>query len=594
MKNTYFVLLTMVFILQASVGWAQRFDRERFGKNRVQHKELQWFYYSSNNFEVYYYDQGMNNARMAIDFLESEFDRLTQSIGYVAYTKPKIFIYNSPEEILQSNLNLNKDEYTIDGQTFFSRLLGEVAFPGNWEDFKRDLIYVTSKVIIEEMLYGSSIVDAFQSNLVNRFPDWYVDGAAMYLAHGWSREMDDYIRHYFKREGQKVRLYKLKEREAALVGQSIWNFIGERYGKRYISSILNLSRINRNEEASIANTIGMDYKNVMTQWQTFYTSVNKPVFDVFKAVKESAVIAETSDRQYGAITDIKFSPDSKHLAYVINNGGRYRVQVRELATERETTLYTGGSVSKDQPVNTTSPVIAWRDTLNLAIATFRGGVTTLRQRAIDGSSNDKIYLRNITQITHMDYNASGRNIVMSVISAGKSDIYTLNARGQGRRVTNDVFDNLTPMWLNDSTIIFSSNQVDLPDSVLTRTPDANKLPGYFNLWKADVDSVVTFERLTNVNYRNVRPMRLNSDNILYLSDQSGITNLNRMSVASAVSSQVSALNKSIEVFDYSSQLNRVAYAVRDGNKARLVYELIRMRISLHLLHLGCNWRKPNS
>ena len=124
-------ILSLIWIL-VGLCWAgnvrAQFDQERFGKNRIQHKNKEWYFFSSNNFEVYYYDGGLANARMAIDFLEGEFDKLTQSIGYVAYTKPKIFIYNSNQEKTQSNLNLNTNNYTVDGQTFFSKLLAEVAY----------------------------------------------------------------------------------------------------------------------------------------------------------------------------------------------------------------------------------------------------------------------------------------------------------------------------------------------------------------------------------------------------------------------------------------------------------------------------------
>lgn len=571
MKNKIILLSLSIFFLQMPFLTLAQFDRERFGKNRVQHKNIEWYFYSSNNYEVYYNDGGGNNARMAIDYLESEFDRLTQLIGYVAYTKPKIFIYNSQEEILQSNLNLNKDEFTVDGQTFFSRLIGEVAFTGTWETFKRELIYTTSKVIIEEMLYGSTIADAFQSNLINSFPDWYIEGAAMYLAHGWSMEMDDFVRHHFK-ENKTIKLHKLKNREATLVGQSVWNFIVEKYGRRYISSILNLSRINRNEENSIANTIGLNYKTFQEQWRQFYINTNQQVFTTFKDINQSNQIASTSTSHLGIINDIKFSPDAKHLAYVINNGGRFKVQVRELANGRERTIYSGGSVSSDQPVNLSSPIIAWRDTLNLAIATFRRGTTTLRSRAIDGSAQDKIYLRNITQILSLDFNSTGRNMVLSAISNGKSDIFSLNVRGVGKRITNDVFDNITPVFLNDSTIIFASNKTEIADSLLTRTPDIKLLPDYFNLFQVDMEDSLKITKLTNLNNRNIRPRVLNSNNVLFLSDQSGIMNLMRLTISNGISSQMSAYNKSLEAFDYSSRSNRIAYSFRDGNQSRLVLE----------------------
>lgn len=565
------LLIFFLFLGISGISVAQ-FDQERFGKNRVQHKELDWYFYSSNNFEVYYYDRGGPHAKMAIEYLESEFDKLTQMIGYVAYTKPKIYIYNSPEELLQSNLNLNVQEYTEDGQTKFTRLIAELAYKGRIDQFKEDIIYATSKVIIREMLYGASVADAFQANLANDFPEWYIDGAALYLAKGWGREMDDFIRQFIK-DNPNPKILNLTGIEAGLVGQSIWNYISEKYGRRYVSSILNLSRINRNEENSIANTIGLNIKVFFEDWKNYYLKVNEPVYNSFKNVNPESSIAKTSSRLDGAISDIKFSPDGLMLAYVMNNAGKYKVLVRDLSTGLEQTIFQGGALYDELTPNLYSPVIAWRDSANIAIASFKRGFTTLRLRSIDGTSQDKIFLRNITQILSIDFNESGKNMVLSAISNGKSDIYTLNVRGQGKRLTNDIFDELTPTFLNDSVIIYSTNFTELPDSVLTATPDIKVLPNQYNLYRADVlKDTTTFTKLTNSNSKNIHPRKVNSNTILYLSDLSGITNLMRFNIGNQVSNQISAFDKSVEVFDITSRMNKIAYAIRSGKESYLFVE----------------------
>jgi hypothetical protein len=549
-----------------------QFDQERFGKNRVQHKELNWYFYSSNNFEVYYYDRGGPNAKMAIEYLESEFDKLTQMIGYVAYTKPKIYIYNSPEELLQSNLNLNVQEYSEDGQTKFTRLIAELAYKGRIDQFKEDIIYATSKVIMREMLYGASVADAFQANLINDFPEWYIDGAALYLAKGWSREMDDFIRQFLK-DTSNPKILNLTGIEAGLVGQSIWNYISEKYGRRYVSSILNLSRINRNEENSIANTIGLNTRTFFEDWKNYYLKVNEPVYASFKNVNPESAVARTSSRVDGAISDIKFSPDGLMLAYVINNAGKFKVQVRELSSGFEQTVFQGGAKYDELTPNLYSPIVAWRDSANLAIASFKRGFTTLRLRSIDGASQDKIFLRNITQILSLDFNESGKNMVLSAISNGKTDIYTLNVRGQGKRLTNDIFDDLTPTFLNDSVIIYSSNFTELPDSVLKATPDIKLLPNQYNLFRADVlKDTTAFTKLTNANSKSTHPRKINSNTLLFLSDLSGITNLMRFNIGNQVSNQISAFDKSIEVFDVTSRMNKIAYGIRNGKESYLFVE----------------------
>lgn len=572
MRFLVFRLLILVsFFGVPSISSAQ-FDQERFGKNSIQHKEFEWYFYSSNNFEVYYYDRGGANAKMAIEYLESEFDKLTQMIGYVAYTKPRLYIYNSPEEGLQSNLNLNSQKYTEDGQTKFTRLIAEVSHRGRVDQFKEDIVHAVSKVIIREMLYGASVADAFQANLVNDFPEWYIDGAALYLGKGWSREMDDFIRQYLK-ENKNPKILSLTGIEAGLVGQSIWNYISEKYGRRYVSSILNLSRINRNEENSIANTIGVNAKVFFEDWKNYYLKVNEPVFSSFKSVSPESAIAKTSSRVDGAISDIKFSPDGLLLGYVLNNAGKFKVIVRDLSSGAEQTVFQGGASFDEITPNINSPLIAWRDSANLTIASFKRGFTTLRLRSIDGTNQDKIFLRNITQILSIDFNESGRNMVISAISGGKTDIYTLNVRGQGKRLTNDIFDDLTPTFLNDSVIVYSSNYIELPDSVLTPTPDIKVLPNQYNLFKVEVlKDTTVLTKLTNSNSKNTNPRRLNSNTLLFLSDLSGITNLMRYSIGNQVSNQISAFDKSIEVFDVSSRMNKIAYALRSGKESHLYVE----------------------
>ena len=561
-------LFLIILLGGVTEAWAQ-FDQERFGKNRVQHKEFKWYFYTSANFEVYYYDKGGVNAKMAIEFLESEFNKLTQNIGYVAYTKPRIYLYNSPEERLQSNLDLNVEQYTEEGQTKFTRLVAEVAFKGRMDLFKQDLLFATSKVIVREMLYGASVADAFQANLITNFPDWYVDGIALYLAKGWSREMDDYIRRYLNNT-PNPKLHTLTDLEAGLIGQSIWNYISEKYGRRYVSSILNLSRINRSEENSVANTIGVNIKSFLTDWQQFYLKVNEPVYSSFKTLDSKNSIASTSSRVDGAITDVKFSPDGLHLAYVLNNAGKATVWVRELTSGQEQRIYQGGSKHEELPPNLQAPVIAWRDSATLAIATFKRGLTTLRQLSLDGSSQDKVFLRNITQILSFDFNESGRNMVLSAISNGKTDLYTLNVRGQGNRITDNVFDELTPVFLNDSTIIYSSNFLELPDSVMQKAPVLTNFPEQYNLYRIQILKDTTVNtKLTNANSKNTRPRMLNSNNLVFLSDLSGISNLMKHNIGNQVSTQISAFDTSIEVFDVNSRMNKVAYAVRNGKESEL-------------------------
>ena len=184
------------------LGQAQHYSTP-FGQNRIQYKNFDWYYYSTNNFDIYYYPGGQEYALEAVNFLEDEFVTLTDKLGYAPYSKTKIFIYNSIHDLQQSNVGIDGAVYTIGGRTEFVKLQLEVAYPGKAHQFKQDLIHKLSNNLIQDMMYGGSLAEIFQNSYLLSLPDWFVDGAARYIAFGWSREMDDFLRDYISAKKMK-------------------------------------------------------------------------------------------------------------------------------------------------------------------------------------------------------------------------------------------------------------------------------------------------------------------------------------------------------------------------------------------------------
>ena len=224
------ILLPIILLLaSSSILYAQQ-SREVFGKNRIQYRQFDWVYLSGENFDVYYYDARKGMAQEALEYLESEFDRITDLIGYPPYFKTKVFVYNSLSDLRQSNVGLNHNVFNVGGETEFIKPYVEVAHLGTAQEFKDELLYQISDLMINEMMFGGNLKDMFQSSILMNLPDWFVDGASRYVAKGWSIDMDDYIRQLMSTRKAR-RATKLGSRDAALVGQSMWNFIAEKYGK---------------------------------------------------------------------------------------------------------------------------------------------------------------------------------------------------------------------------------------------------------------------------------------------------------------------------------------------------------------------------
>lgn len=154
MRNGWrLIMVAALLLVSASAIHAQR-STETFGKNRVQYRNFNWQYVSSDNFDVYYYDDRKKIATEAIQYLETEFDRITDLIGWPSTMKSKVFIYNSVTDLQQSNMGINGQQFTVGGQTDFIKPYVEVAHPGTLDEFKEELVYKVADLMVNEMMFG--------------------------------------------------------------------------------------------------------------------------------------------------------------------------------------------------------------------------------------------------------------------------------------------------------------------------------------------------------------------------------------------------------------------------------------------------------
>ncbi|MFT6881558.1 MAG: hypothetical protein ACJAVY_000347, partial [Marinoscillum sp.] len=75
-------ILTLILVIFTTVSAVAQYYHTPFGHNRIQYKNFEWYYYTTNNFEVYYYPGGHEYAQQALQFLEKEFTEITDILGY--------------------------------------------------------------------------------------------------------------------------------------------------------------------------------------------------------------------------------------------------------------------------------------------------------------------------------------------------------------------------------------------------------------------------------------------------------------------------------------------------------------------------------
>lgn len=559
-------LLFILIFLSASYVFGQQ-TREVFGKNRLQYLEFDWKYYSSVNFDVYYYGKGGKSARKATEYLEEEFERITDIVGYSPYFKAKIFIYNSVAEMQQSNVGVNTSSHRVGGQTDFVKTYVEIANPGSIVGLKQELVMGLSELILNDMLFGGSLSDMWQNTYLMSLPDWFVQGAITFLAKGWDVEMDDRVRDLMS-SGAVNKLNKLGYKEAVFAGQSMWNFLVQKYGKNNVNQILNLVRMTRSEEKSISFTLGVPFKQIMLEWQEYYTNMATQVSKSYIVPdKENSILSLKLDEH---VSSVALNPSGSLFAYAINENGKYQIFIKDIQSGKLTKVVKEGHQITDQKVDNSVPLLDWQNDNTLGIIIYKKGSYYLWLYDIETNSKIATPLRNLEKINAFNFSGNGRLAALSANRSGKTDIYLLSVRrNKIRRLTNDYFDDINPTFIpNSNTIIFSSNRSN--DTLKVDEESFKKLSPNFNIFTFNLDTTkYVLSRLTNTISYDFAPRAKNKSEIFYLSDQKGITNLFRYSLEDSLYLQVSNFSKNIRRYDINFDNNTFVYVALNGQKEHI-------------------------
>ncbi len=544
-------------------------SRPTFGKNRLQYTKKEWRYVESQNFIFYYYDAGYEIARFSADYAEAHIERICNTIGYFPFKKITILIYANTNDLQQSNIGINYQDFDRKGQTNFVRSEIEISYTGHRESFENKLTKSITDKLIFSMIYGESFKDALKNALIISLQPWFLSGAVKYISEGWTLEMDDYLR-YALDKNYFQNLHHLENRDAELIGQAIWNYIGIKYGEDKISNILNLTRITKDERKSLSLQLRIKYKKLIQEIENFYRKsynmVNKQY--IFPSKKQQLF------KSFGKVhySDLSISPDGKYLAVAQNRKGALKVKLYNIEKKKKKTVIRSSYQVVNQEINNTMPLIFWRETEKLGVFTLHKERNYFYSINVKRNKKDDRYFRLLSNIENFEIHPNGNEFVISGEINSKSNIYQYLYKDRKLyKLTNDDFDDIDPIFLNNekNQIVFSSNRpIKTKDSIYQKYPELFK--NIYNLFIFTPDitqkrpgqgKVEILTRFLNV---NIQPKRLNEKEILYLSDQTGIMNLYKYNFEDSSIIQLTHYKESIKT--YAVLKNSLYLVFTIGNK----------------------------
>ena len=579
-----------LMLLAGNQGFSQFYSGSQltFGKSRVQYNDFLWLYFKFNKFDTYYYLNGKELAQYCAEYSDKHIKEIELELQTVLEDKIQFIIFNNLSDLKQSNIGLygDWDSYNTGGVT---RIIGGkvlIYFDGNYSHFDQQIRAGITQVLLNQMMYGTGIGAQIKNNALFTMPDWYMNGLISFISRKWDSELDNAVMDAVLNK-KHLKVNSLSGLDAAYAGHSIWQYIAMNYGDEAIPNIVYMTRLTRSIEKGFLNVIGVQYNNVVEDWQKYYQALYSTQLAQRETLPGDPLNKKNKpDRVF---RQLKISPDGDKAAYCTWNLGIFKIFLLDLETGKKKRIYRGGYRLAERP-ELSYPILAWHPGGKvLAIITEKKGEDYLYFYNTEDKNRDHIVLYQFDKVLDMSYSGDGSLLLMSAVQKGQSDIFVYNiAAGSQEQLTKDIYNDLNPRFVNGSTqIIFASNR---PGDTIKFDPktDINSIQYNNDIFVLDYKGHShLLRRITKTpDVDEIQPSSYMGNYYTYLSNQSGVYNRFLARYDSAVSfidttTHFRYFTTSWPVTNYSRSILETDVSGTGGRYGEVVYQNRNYRMYVH-------------
>jgi hypothetical protein len=599
-------LLTAVGLtVLAAVVWVDVAEAQRFGRNKVQYRAFDFQVIETEHFDIYFYDEMRDAALDAARMTERAYARLSRVLRHEFRDRKPIILYASHTDFQQTNvLPMFIDEGTGGlAEPMRNRIV--MPFTGSYAEF--------------EHVLTNELVHAFQFDVIYRRgggfgegggpfaarpPLWFMEGMAEYLALGhvdphteaWLRDatLSGYLRS----------IAEMTRRDDFLsyrFGQSLWAYIGSKWGDEVIGILLQQSA-RLGIERAFRNTLGLSLDELSREWMASVRSTYLP--QVTERQRPDSFAERLNERR--RLGDASYlapaiSPAGDEMAFISQRDGFFPdlwLADARTGDVRRKLVEAGRDADLESLRYLTSSAAFSPDGRHLAFTSQSSGREVLHIYDLERRRVLRTLRFELNGLRNPSWSPDGREIVFSGNHGGISDLYVTDLDGNLRRLTADRFAALLPAWSPDGrAIAFTTDRGHGTD--FDRLTLGNLKIAVYHLNSGQVEILPHQEEGSNRN----AVWSPEGESLIWISDRSGTSNLVLYDVAQRelfqitdVLSGVSGIVPLSPALSWASHDGRLLivyfdeagysiYAVDDPR------ELPRTRISLCSAARYCrNWR----
>lgn len=526
-------ITTVFLIILAISAYSQGYNGyyQEFGKNRIQYTTFEWNQYDFDRYNVYYYGSGATNASYVAQVAPDILANLENRFDYYLDGKVEFIIYNSHSDFRQTNStqsyccggnfittgqnNMGSEKYATSKVTKVRDSKVFLYFDGDHKNLESQISAGIANIIIHRLMLGKNWKEIVKNSTLITIPDWYINGLVSYVSDPNNRVVEDHIKDGIV-SGRYREFNKLSSEQAQYAGHAIWSYVAKTYGEKVIPNILYMSRLSRNIESGFLYVIGLSLKSLNNETLSFFKEYYRDLEEYGDFPKKEISAKISSKKQ---VRQVRISPDGRYISYIVNELGKYEVVLYDVSSQKTKTILRGGNKTSWMP-DYESLILQWHpQSESLAIITQDKGKSMLTLISTDKKDKVTRPLLKFNKVLSMSYSPDGKKLIMSAVKDGQTDLFEYNVLSSNvKQLTDDIYDDKDPVYLNQNKVLFSSNRYDDTLRLVQRT---EPVASNYDLYSLKIRrGGNTLDRVTNTpDFNEFQPLNYDSTNFVYLIDK---------------------------------------------------------------------------
>lgn len=499
-----------------------------FGKNKVNYTSFDWKYIQTENFDIYYSEGGYDIALIASSIAEDSYRLLSSHWNYNPRNRIPLLVYNSHNDFSQTNVILESIEEGVGGFTELFKNRVVIPWEGSLAKFRHVIHHELTHALMFDMLYGGVVESIIGREYLFQLPLWFIEGLAEHESQYWSTEADMIVRDGII-TGYLPQIQNIYGGYLVYKGgESFYKFLEEEYGSagRWMAGeVLQSLSTTKNLEKSYKSVFGKSIEELSKQWHRKLRSYHWPEV-AGREISEDFALKLTDHRELRNYVNItpSFNPTGDKIAFLTDRNGYKEIMLMSAIDGKIIKTIVKGEKADDyEEMHWLRGGLTWSpDGKMIAFASKSGEKDAIHIKKVEEDGFNKLIKPDMDAVYSPDWSPDGSKILFCGIKDGKLDLFTVDVETlEYVRLTDDYFDESKPHWSPDGKkIVFSSDRLDAPYNY-----SIEQIQGYYDIFTMDADGS-NIERITTNPFHDSDAFwSPDGENIVFISDRNGISNL---------------------------------------------------------------------